>query len=150
MSQSLTSLVFHIIFSTKERRNLLQQPMRSRIYEYIGGIVRTQQGTLIAIGGTKDHVHLLILMNKNLTIPASLKDIKSVSTKWIHNTFRDLQIFSWQGGYAAFSVSNHDISEIKAYIENQEEHHHKVTFQEELLSLLKDHGIEYDERYLWE
>jgi len=150
MPQSLTCLVYHIIFSTKERRRLILPQLLPRLDEYIGGIIRTDKGILIATGGVEDHTHVLAHINKNMTIPEGVKNIKSLSTKWIHEIFPDLRIFSWQGGYAAFTVSKHDIPDVKAYIEHQQEHHRTLTFKEELIALLEAHGVEYDERYLWD
>ena len=123
---------------------------RPRLYEYIGGIIRTDKGIMIGARGTDNHMHVLGHINKNMTIPDSIKNIKSVSTGWVHETFPELRMFSWQGGYAAFTVSRWDIPKIKSYIENQEEHHRTVSFQEELIMMLEEHGVEYDLRYLWD
>ena len=104
----------------------------------------------LAIGGVEDHVHLLLSLPATMPIAKAVQLIKGGSSKWVHDTFPDQRLFAWQTKYGAFSVSVSQVDKIVAYIENQEKHHRKMTFQEEFIALLKKHRITYDERYLWE
>lgn len=124
--------------------------MQPRLYDYIGGILRAEDSCLLAAGGMPDHVHLLARLNKQLSMADALRLIKANSSKWVHETFSDQSTFAWQTGYAAFAVSYSALEKVKRYLANQVEHHRKMTFQEELLALLKRHSMEFDERYLWD
>ncbi|MBF0349683.1 MAG: transposase [SAR324 cluster bacterium] len=104
---------------------------------------------LLSIGGTANHLHLLLSMSSSLSVAKALQLIKGGSSKWIHDTFPEHQSFAWQEGYAAFSVGISQMPDTLAYIQRQEEHHHKKTFEEEFVAFLKKHNMEYDERYLW-
>jgi REP element-mobilizing transposase RayT len=148
MSHTYTSLQYHLVFSTKDRRPLLSKELMGRVHTYTGGIVRNMQGEPICIGGTEDHVHALFSLKPNCCISDAACTIKANSSKWIHETFPTLP-FGWQEGYGAFTVSRIKVGAMAAYIQNQEEHHRKSSFQEEFLSLLQRHGIAYEERYLW-
>jgi putative transposase len=150
MPQSFACLYHHVIFSTKNREPLLADALRPRLYEYVGGILRAEKSSLVAAGGMPDHVHWLISLHRQTSISDTLRLIKTNSSKWIHETFPDLQGFSWQAGYGAFSVSFSRLPDVKHYIAIQEEHHRTMTFQEEFLSFLKRHEVSYDERYLWD
>jgi REP element-mobilizing transposase RayT len=147
---SYTNLNYHVIFSTKERHCWLKADLMTRLIPYIGGIVRAADGKLVAAGGPEDHIHLAIKL-KPTVAPANLvRDVKSNSSGWIHDTFATLRDFWWQKGYAAFSVSQSVLEHVVDYIARQEEHHRKMTYKEELIAFLEKHGIEYDERYLLE
>ena len=124
--------------------------LRARLWPYLGGIARENGITALSIGGVEDHVHLLLSQPATMPIAKAMQLIKGGSSKWVHDTFPDQQLFAWQTKYGAFSVSVSLVDRIGAYIENQETHHHKMTFQEEFIALLKKHRIDYDERYLWE
>lgn len=150
MPQSFTCLHFHIVFSTKHREPRITPEIQPRLYEYLGGILRSQNSKLIAAGGIADHVHLLVSLSKQLAISDALRDLKANSSGWIHDTFDDQKSFAWQAGYGAFAVSYSAIDDVKRYIANQAEHHRTKTFQEEFVEFLKRHHLEYDERYLWE
>ena len=145
---SFTNLNYHIVFATKERRTLLDADVLKRLGEYAGGIVRGMKGHLIALGGTSDHIHLAAVLHPQIAVSDAVRDIKANSSKWIHETFPQLGEFAWQDGYSAFSVSRSVLPQVVQYVERQAEHHHKMTFKEELIALLKRHGVEYDERYL--
>ena len=149
MPQSFTSLHFHLIFSTKNRMPLIGADLQSRLFEYIGGMLRSRDSRLIAAGGMPDHVHLLVSLSKEMAVADAVRFVKSNSSKWIHETFPNMSTFAWQTGYAAFAVSFSNIDGVKEYIDNQPEHHRQKTFQEEFIAFLKRHGIEYDERYLF-
>jgi REP element-mobilizing transposase RayT len=150
MPQSLVSLHVHIIFSTKERAPLIAPALQPRLYEYIGGILRADKNSLIAAGGISDHVHLLVSLGRESSIADTVRIVKSNCSKWIHESFRDLEAFAWQAGYGAFAVSFSNLGQVKRYIAEQEDHHRKRTFQEEYREFLRRHEIEFDERYVWD
>jgi REP element-mobilizing transposase RayT len=148
MAQTLTSLLVHLIFSTKNRARLITPEVEPELFAYIGGILKNNQSRLLA-GGTSDHVHLLVSQSKNIAVSELLKDVKKDSSSWIKTQGREFRDFHWQDGYGAFSFGNHDLPALKRYVATQKEHHKKEPFQEELIRLLEESGIEYDERYLW-
>lgn len=145
---SYTSLFYHIVFSTKERRPLLSNGLAPRVIQYIGGIVRNTDGRLLAGGGADDHLHLIVTTRPVTAIAHFVGTLKANCTAWIHGTFPDMKAFAWQEGYAAFSISRSALGRTIQYVEVQREHHRKMTFQEELIALLERHGIEYDEQYV--
>jgi putative transposase len=149
MAHSFVSGLFHCVFSTKGRRNLITPDLRERLWPYMGGIARENGLTALSIGGIADHVHLLIAVSSTISIAKAIQFIKGGSSKWVHDTFPKHQYFSWQEGYGAFSIGVSQIDRTVAYIQSQAEHHHKKTFQEEFIGILKRHGIQYDERYIW-
>lgn len=120
------------------------------MFDYIGGIIRQQGGNLLAAGGMPDHVHLLVAISKSVSVVDALRDLKTNSSKWVHENLPNESGFAWQAGYAAFSVSYSALDSVRGYIARQPEHHRVRTFQEEFLELLRRHEIEYDERYLWD
>lgn len=150
MPSSYTCLRFHLIWSTKHRQPILTDNIRDRLFQYIGGILRNDGGKLLAAGGMADHVHLLADIGKQHSVADSVRDIKSNSSGWIHETFPELKSFAWQTGYGAFTVSYSSADAVKNYIANQALHHRQRSFQEEFVEFLRRHGIEYDERYLSE
>ena len=150
MPQSFACLHCHIIFSTKNRDPLLMSDFTTRLFEYIGGITRERDNPLLAANGMADHVHLLVSMNRQTAVSDLVRDIKSISPGWIHQTFSHLIGFAWQSGYGAFAVSYSNIDSVKKYIANQAEHHRVRSFKEEFVAFLKRHGMEYDERYVWD
>ncbi len=149
MTHTYTSLQYHLVFSTKERRPFLSKDLMDRVHAYIGGVVRNIQGEPLCVGGTEDHVHVLCALKPTLSVSDAACTIKTNSSTWIHETFPSMRAFGWQEGYGAFSVSRIKVGAMADYIESREEHHKKETFQEEFLKLLKRHGISYEERYLW-
>jgi len=149
MPASYTCLYYHIIFSTRRRLPLITPDINERLYQYLGGIMTNQQGRLIAAGGAADHVHLLASLHPQTSLSDVLRLAKTNSSKWVHETFADQRDFGWQDGYAAFSVSSSAVPRVRAYIEAQEAHHRRVSFQEELIRFLKRHQVAYDERYIW-
>jgi putative transposase len=150
MSHSHTNLLYHFVFSTKERRPFLHAEIRPRVFEYLGGAIRGEGGIALLVGGMPDHVHILCKLRQDKAVAEVMRDVKANSSGWIHRTFPELRDFAWQAGYGAFTVSQSQVERVRLYIANQEEHHRKYSFQEEFIRLLKAHGIEYDERYLWE
>jgi putative transposase len=146
---SYISSYFHCVFSTKERRPLIQPELRERLWPFLGGIARQNQMKAIEVGGVEDHIHILLSLPATMAISKAMQLIKGGSSKWIHEIFPDQREFAWQEEYGAFSVSVSQLDKTIEYIRGQAVHHRKVTFQEEFLALLKKHRIEYDERYLW-
>ncbi len=149
MSQSYVNLLYHIIFSTKDREPIITEKHQPRLYEYIGGIVRKQGGIALAINGTKDHVHLFAKLRQDKALSDMIRDFKSHSSGWMHKVFPDLKDFTWQNGYGAFTVSASQAASVKKYIDEQKRHHEKRTFKNEFVSFLQANEIEFDERYLW-
>jgi putative transposase len=149
MPPSNTSLYVHFVWSTKNRQPLIVPEMRDRLYAYMGGIVRKLGGVLLCAGGVSDHVHLACSLNTRMCIADTARDIKSNSSGWVHDELR-MADFARQIGYGAFTVSYSVLPRLRAYIHDQEAHHRRMTFQEEFLALLKKHGVEYDERYIWD
>ena len=129
---------------------MITDELQPRLYEYIGGILKGRDSKLLAAGGISDHIHLLISLTKHISMSDALRDIKSISSGWVHKTFPELKQFNWQAGYAAFSVSYSNLDDVKKYIRNQVEHHRVKSFKEEVIELLEKHEIPFDETYLWE
>ena len=146
MPSSLTNLLYHAVFSTKERRAIITTDLRDGLYPYIGGIVRSEGGRLLAIGGTANHVHLLATFPPTVSVSEMMQRIKGNSSRWAGAG----GTFGWQRGYAAFSVSESVAEAVRSYIEGQEEHHRSQTFEAEYLALLRKHGVVFDERYVWD
>jgi len=150
MPSTYTNLLYHIIFSTKERRPFITAKMQDELHPYLGGIILDAGGEPLEIGGVADHVHILAKLPAVLSVSDALRLIKSNSSKWAGERADLARIFAWQTGYSAFTVSRSQAPAVRIYIRNQEQHHRKKTFQQELVVLLKKNEIEYDERYLWD
>jgi putative transposase len=148
--QSLAALYCHIVFSTKNREPMIAADLRPRLYAYFGGTLRENRCVLLAAGGIPDHVHLLVSLGREASVAEAVRLVKANSSKWVHETFPDRSSFFWQTGYGAFSVSYSNLDRVKHYLATQEEHHRKHTFQDEYRLLLERHGVEYDERYVWD
>ena len=136
------SSYFHCVFSTKERQRFIRPELRERLWPFLGGIARQNKMKAIEIGGVDDHIHLLISLPATVPVSKAMQLIKGGSSKWVHETFPEQRQFAWQDEYGAFSVSVSQLDKIIQYIKNQEEHHRRVTFQEEFLALLNKHRIE--------
>lgn len=147
---SYTSLKYHVTFSTKERRPWLTADVLPRLCEYLGGMVRQQGGHPIQINGIEDHVHLVLSIPATLAVAKAIGDLKSNSTNWIHQTFPQPNVFCWQKEYAAFTISPSVLPQVVGYVQGQQAHHRKnaLSFRDELIWLLKNHGIEFDEKYI--
>jgi len=150
MSGKYLSLLVHFTWSTKGRQPYLKTDMRDDLYSYIGGIMKNKRAKLIAAGGMPDHIHQCASMPSTITIADFVNAVKANSSRWIHNSNHLLRSFAWQEGYGAFSVSKSEEPKVIRYILNQENHHRKQTFKEELLEPLERHGIPYDKRYIWD
>lgn len=150
MANTYSSLFYHIVFSTKNRANLITPEIEDRVWAYIGGIARKHGLSALQVGGIENHVHALT-MAKPVHSPSQIAQwLKGESSKWIHETFPGLSAFAWQDGYGVFSVSKSNVPEVIEYIKNQREHHKKQTFEDEYISLLKLHGIDYDDGYVFD
>lgn len=149
MANTYLSLYTHIIFSSKERAPIISSEWRRRLWAYLGGIARENGMCALEIGGTADHVHALLSLPATITLAKAVQLLKGNSSKWVNETFSSPARFSWQEGYGAFSVSISHLGRTREYIRDQERHHSSRSFQQEYLAVLKKHGIEYDERYLW-
>ena len=141
---------FHCVFSTKDRRPFIIPPLRERLWPFLGGIARENGMKALSIRGVEDHVHILLSLPATMPVAKAMQLIKGGSSKWVHETFPDQHLFAWQTKYGAFSVSVSQVEKTITYIQNQPEHHQKLSFQEEFVALLKKHNIDYDERYLWD
>jgi REP element-mobilizing transposase RayT len=147
MPHTFTNLLTHIIFSTKDRAPLITDDLKPQLHAYMGGIIRELKGKALIINGTADHVHLLVSASPSLSLSDAMRVLKTNSSRWVHEA--GCTPFSWQAGYGAFSVSQSNVQSVFGYIAQQEEHHRKITFQEEYVMFLRKHGISYDENNLW-
>lgn len=148
MSSSYTNLMYHIIFSTKDRQPLITDDCQQRLYEYIGGTIRGLGGISLAINGTEDHVHVLAKLRPDKALSDVLRDLKANASGWMHDVFPALKDFTWQRGYGAFTVSQSNADKVKAYIARQKEHHQRQSFRDEFIEALTAHEVEFDDRYL--
>lgn len=148
MPQSLAAVHLHAVFSTKNRSPYLaDEGLRKEVHAYLGGVSNKLGCPAVCIGGVEDHVHLLARMSRTVTVAEWIKEVKRVSSMFIAERNSD---FAWQGGYGVFSVSASELEAVTAYITNQEDHHRRVSFQDEFLGLLREHGVEWDERFVWD
>jgi len=149
VSKSYCNLLYHIVFSTKDREPWLEGELRSRCHEYLGGAIRDEGGVALAINGMADHVHILAKLRQDKAIAHVVRGIKANSSGWVHRTFRR-SAFAWQEGYGAFTVSFSQIDKVRTYVEGQAQRHRRSGFRKEYLTLLDKHGIEYDPRYVFD
>ena len=149
MPKSYTNLIYHLVFSTKDRCPLITMDRKHRLYDYIGGTIRGLGGISLGINGVEDHVHVLAKLRPDKALSDVLRDLKANSSGWMHDVFPEAQDFSWQNGYGAFTVSSSQVPGVRKYIADQEIHHAKQTFEDEFVVLLKKNEIEFDRRYLW-
>jgi REP element-mobilizing transposase RayT len=151
MPQSLAKVLIHIVFSTKNRATFLKnQKVREALFAYGAGTLQELDCPAVVIGGVEDHIHILCLLARTITIAKLVETIKTSTSKWIKTQGPNYRGFYWQGGYGAFSVSESQKAKVREYIQNQEEHHRIVTFQDEFRRLCAKHGIQIDERYVWD
>jgi REP element-mobilizing transposase RayT len=149
MPTTYSNLLFHVVFSVKERVKLLSKDLRERLFPYISGIANKNNFKILISGGVNDHIHILLSLKPDTSVSKAVQLVKGGSSKWMHDNFSDLNIFSWQEGYGAFTVSVSQIDRIKNYIHNQEEHHKKMSFEEEYLELLKRNNIDFNPKFLF-
>ena len=150
MAHTFVCLLFHAVFSTKNREPFIDAELKERLVPFLGRIVRELNGKGLKINGTADHVHMLLSLPATLPIADAMRIIKTNSSRWVHEQWPSRASFEWQTGYGAFTVSQSMNRPVTQYILNQEKHHRGITFQEEFLALLEKHEVEYDERYIWE
>jgi REP-associated tyrosine transposase len=151
MPQSLARILVHTVFSTKERRPFLRDKgLRTEMHAYLGGILAKLDCQPILVGGVEDHVHLLSALARTCDAATMVKEVKRGSSLWIKTKSSSLQDFGWQNGYGIFSIGFSQIADVKNYIARQEEHHRRISFQDEFRSLLERYQIEFDERYVWD
>ncbi len=151
MPQSLAKILVHTVFSTKERRPFLRdKSLREELHRYLGGILANLDCQPIIVGGVEDHIHILSALSRTCEAAEMVKEVKRGSSLWIKTKSPDQQDFAWQNGYGIFSIGFSQIGSVRDYIAQQEEHHHKVSFQDEFRQLLKRYEIEFDERYVWD
>ena len=150
MGQSLVKNYLHVVFSTKHRQPMITEAIESELHAYLGGICKKLDCQPIKVGGYNDHIHILCMLSKKITLIKLMEELKSHSSKWIKTKGEDFKNFYWQDGYGAFSVNATEIDVVVSYIANQKEHHSKKTFQDEYKAFLKKYQVEYDERYVWD
>ncbi len=150
MASTYANLIFHIVFSTKNRASLIKPELTVELYKYIAGIIKSEGAMLLKIGGTENHVHLVTRLKPTHSIPDLLRKIKANSSKWINENNKTDSRFSWQSGYGVFSVSESQLESLIDYTSNQKKHHHRKYFKEEFIQLLEKHKIKYELEYLWE
>ena len=150
MGQSISNLLTHIVFSTKNRQPFIHPDIEIRLHGYIRAICRDRESPLIQIGGMEDHIHMFVNLSRKDALSKFVNEIKSHSSKWVKTLDGDFRNFAWQAGYGAFSVGQLEYQKVIDYISNQKEHHKGLSFQEEYLRFLKAYQMRYDEKYLWE
>ena len=151
MLQSLAKILVHTVFSTNERRPFLRdKSLRDELHRYLGGILTNHDCQPIIIGSVEDHVHILSTLSRTCQTAEMIKEVKRGSSLWLKTKSHDLHDFGWQNGYGVFSIGFSQVETVRKYIAGQEEHHRKVSFQDELRELLKHYEIEFDERYVWD
>ncbi len=150
MPQSLVKNLIHLVYSTKHHRPWIAKDHRDGLFAYQAGIFKQWDSPALAIGGVEDHIHTLFALSKNHALSKVVEEVKKGSSKWMKTAGPNNADFQWQSGYGAFSVSQSNSDAVRRYVEGQEEHHRKMTFQDELRALFHRHGIAFDERYLWD
>jgi REP element-mobilizing transposase RayT len=150
MPQSLAKVYIHTIFSTKNREAVLVDEWRDELFHVLGGTANNLGCQSLIVGGVADHIHMLFQLGRTITIADAVGKIKSTTSSWVNQTRGLVTPFHWQGGYAAFSVSQSNVEAVREYIRRQPEHHEKQSFQDELREWLRRYEIEWDERYVWD
>jgi len=150
MPQSLVKNYIHIVFSTKYRYPFLKESVQPDMFSYLGGVCKELDCQPLKVGGYTDHVHILCMLSKSVTLIKLLEEVKSHSSKWIKTKGEEFKNFYWQRGYGTFSINPSEVNTVVNYIERQKEHHNQKTFQAEYRGFLKKYRVEYDERYVWD
>jgi REP element-mobilizing transposase RayT len=149
MAQSLSKLYVHIVFHTKNSKDLIKADVEAELHSYIGSLIKLNDSIPIEINSVSDHIHILCIMSKNITLAKLVEAIKKNSSRWIKTKGEQYNKFSWQGGYGGFSVSPSVVEKTKIYIRSQKQHHRKISTKEEYKKLLKGYGVDFNEDYLW-
>lgn len=150
MPQSLSSVLIHLVFSTKNREPFITPAIEAELHPYMARIFREHDSPSLIIDGTTDHVHALFALSRTITIANMVEEVKTGSSKWIKTKGREFRNFHWQRGYGAFSIGQSNVAELKRYIRNQKQHHGRVTFKDEYREFLKRYEMGFDERYVWD
>ncbi|HSS20847.1 MAG TPA: IS200/IS605 family transposase [Pyrinomonadaceae bacterium] len=150
MAQSLSSILIHLIFSTKNREPFITPTIESEIHPYLASIFRELKSPTLCLNGTGDHIHVLFTLSRVIKIADLVQEVKTESSKWIKTKGSDFRNFHWQKGYGAFSIGQSQVETVKRYIAQQKVHHKRVTFQDEYRKFLKSYNIDCDERYVWD
>jgi putative transposase len=151
MAQSLAKILLHAVFSTKDRRPFLrEEPLREELHRYLAGTLTKIECQVMSVGGVEDHVHLLFAHSRTATVADAIKELKRTSSIWLKNKSPKLSDFAWQHGYGVFSIGYSQRAAVSAYIAKQDEHHQKISFQDEFRQLLRKYEIKFDERYVWD
>jgi len=150
MPQSLSSILVHLVFSTKHRENIITPEIETELYPYLATVFRKSQSPALLINGTTDHIHALFALHRTWAVSNVVEEVKKRSSKWIKTKGAAFENFSWQAGYGAFSIGQSNVPIVKKYIANQKTHHAKQEFKDEFRALLRKYEIEHDERYVWD
>lgn len=150
MAGTYTNLLYHLVFSTKNRKRTIAPTDEEDLHRYIGGIIHGIDGVSLEINGMPDHIHILAKLPPKIAVSDALRTIKANSSKWVNETKTAMLKFGWQDGYSAFTVSKSQVDSVRQYIRDQKSHHRRRNFQSELRALLEKNEIEYDERYIWD
>ena len=150
MSQSLSNILLHLVFSTKNRANLITPDIEDELYAYITAIHKTQACPLLQIGGISNHLHILCRLERTVAVSDLIAETKRSSSKWIKTKDHAFSHFAWQNGYGAFSIGESNVEALTNYINTQKQHHQTISFEEEYRLFLKKYKIEWDERYVWD
>lgn len=150
MPQSLSSILIHLVFSTKNREPYITTEIEPELHAYLAAVFRESSSPALTINGTANHVHTLFTLSRTVTVAEIAEEVKKRSSKWAKTKGGAYRNFQWQSGYGAFSVSQSNVAAVKKYIARQKEHHRRKTFEEEYRSFLEKYGVAYDERYVWD
>lgn len=150
MAQSLSKILVHIIFSTKNRHPFLTGEVRPELHAYAATVLKNCDSPALILNSVADHIHILCALSKNWAVCDLIKELKTSTSKWIKTKGSTLRKFQWQAGYGVFSVSELQIGSVRTYIAEQERHHRRVSFEDEFMRFLRRYGVEYDERYVWD
>jgi putative transposase len=150
MPQSLSLVILHLVFSTKERRPLIDSVTRPKLHAYLATVARNADCECLRAGGVADHIHLALRLSRTVSIAELVEELKTASSKWLKTQTRDLEGFAWQRGYGCFSVGPSDVPALCGYIDGQEDHHRTRTFQDEFRAFLKKYAVPFNEAYVWD
>jgi REP element-mobilizing transposase RayT len=150
MPQSLSSILVHLVFSTKNREPFITPAIETELHPYMATVFRENNCPSLIIDGTADHIHALFVLGRTITVANLVEEVKTGSSKWIKTKATQFRNFHWQKGYGAFSIGQSNVEQLKRYIRNQKQHHRRVTFEDEYRDFLKRYNVQFDERYVWD
>jgi len=150
MPQSLSSILVHLVFSTKSREPFITPKIETELHPYLATIFREHNSPSLIIDGTADHIHALFALGRTITVADLVEEVKTNSSKWIKTKGQEFRSFHWQKGYGAFSIGQSNVEQLKRYIRNQKQHHRHVSFEDEYRDFLKRYKVQFDERYVWD